>query len=81
MRRYGRRYSIFPWKIDGYPADIRLKDLTDEDIAFLDNNMDEFLESIGRTELRSELSDWQQWHKLEPLTFAENKLLLINNQI
>ena len=51
MCRYGRRYSIFPWKIDGYPADIRLKDLTDEDIAFLDNNMDEFLESIRKTEL------------------------------
>ena len=34
----------FRGKIDGYPADIRLKDLTDEDIAFLDNNMDEFLD-------------------------------------
>ena len=65
----------FRGKIDGYPADIRLKDLTDEDIAFLDNNMDEFLESIGRTELRSELSDWQQWHKLEPLTFAEKQAI------
>ena len=43
--------------------------------AFLDNNMDEFLESIRKTELRSELSDWQQWHKLEPLTFAEKQAI------
>ena len=27
-------------KIDGYPSDIRLKDLTDEVNAFLDNNID-----------------------------------------
>ena len=60
-------------KIHGYPADIRLKDLTQEDIDFLNNNMDEFLESIGRTELRDELSKWDEWHKLEALTFEEKQ--------
>ena len=66
----------FRGKIDGYPADIRLKDLDADDIAFLDNNMDEFLESVGRTELRQELSDWAQWHKLQPLTFAEKQAII-----
>lgn len=63
----------FRGKIGDYPADIRLKELNDEDIAFLDNNMDEFLSSIKRNDLRKELSDWQQWHKLEPLSFEEKQ--------
>lgn len=63
----------FRGKIDGYPADIRLKDLTKEDIAFLDGNMDEFLEAVDKRELRGELSQWEQWHKLEPLTFEEKQ--------
>lgn len=47
--------------IDTYPKDIVYADLNDDDIAFLDGGMDEFLQHIGREELRTELSDWSQW--------------------
>lgn len=57
--------------IDTYPKDIVYADLNDDDIAFLDGGMDEFLQHIGREELRTELSDWSQWKKLRPLTAAE----------
>ena len=59
--------------IDTYPKDIVYADLNDDDIAFLDGGMDEFLQHIGREELRTELSDWSQWKKLRPLTAAEKK--------
>lgn len=58
---------------DGYASDIKLFDLDPSDIAFLDGGMDEFLAAIGRPELRAELSNWSEWHKLRPLTFAEKK--------
>ena len=59
--------------IDTYPADIKYADLDDDDIAFLDGGMDEFLQHIDREDLRQELSDWSQWKKLRPLTIAEKK--------
>ena len=59
--------------ISTYPSDIRCLNLEEEDIAFLDGGMEEFLEKIGRPELRSELSDWSQWKKLRPLTFEEKQ--------
>ncbi len=59
--------------IDTYPADIKYADL-DDDIAFLDSGMDEFLQHIDREDLRQELSDWSQWKKLRPLTIAEKKV-------
>ena len=60
--------------IDTYPADIKYADLDDDDIAFLDSGMDEFLQHIDREDLRQELSDWSQWKKLRPLTIAEKKV-------
>ena len=60
--------------IDTYPADIKYTDLDDDDIAFLDGGMDEFLQHIDREDLRQELSDWSQWKKLRPLTIAEKKV-------
>ena len=60
--------------IDTYPADIKYADLDDDDIAFLDSGMDEFLQHIDREDLRQELSDWSQWKKLSPLTIAEKKV-------
>lgn len=59
--------------IDTYPSDIVYTDLDEDDIAFLDGGMDEFLEHIGRRELRSELSNWSEWKKLRPLTFEEKQ--------
>lgn len=60
--------------IDTYPADIKYADLDDDDIAFLDGGMDEFLQHIDREDLRQEFSDWSQWKKLRPLTIAEKKV-------
>ena len=65
----------FRGKIDGHPADVRLKNLDSDDINFLDDNMDEFLESIGRKELRPALSHWEDWHKLQPMTFEEKQAI------
>ena len=59
--------------IDTYPADIKCLDLDEDDIAFLDGGMDEFLASVDQPRLRAELSDWGQWKKLRPLTFEEKK--------
>lgn len=56
-----------------YPDDIKLLNLEADDIEFLDGKMDTFLESIEKPELRKELSDWSQWHKLRPLAFEEKK--------
>ena len=59
--------------ISDLPADIRCLELAEEDIAFLDGGMGEFLEKIGRPELREELSQWGDWKKLRPLTFEEKQ--------
>lgn len=63
----------FRGNASGYASDIKLFDLDAADIAFLDGGIDEFLDSIGRPEFRTQLSDWSQWHKLRPLTFDEKK--------
>ncbi|WP_196604032.1 FAD-dependent oxidoreductase [Pectinatus haikarae] len=56
-----------------HPADILLEELDKDDIAFLAEGMDKFLESIGKENLHNDLSDWSQWHKLRPLTFDEKQ--------
>lgn len=56
-----------------HPADILLEDLDADDIAFLEGGIDEFLKSVEKENLRAELSDWSQWHKLRPLTFEEKQ--------
>lgn len=57
--------------VSTYPKDIKCLALDQEDIAFLDGGMDEFLGKIERQELRQELSNWTEWKKLRPLTFEE----------
>ena len=59
--------------IGTHPADIICSALDEDDIAFLAGGMDEFLAHIERPELKAELTDWSQWHKLRPLTAAERK--------
>lgn len=59
--------------IDTYPADIKYMELDADDIAFLDGGMDEFLAKIDKSDLRAELSNWSEWHKLRPLTFEEKQ--------
>ena len=59
----------FHGKSHNHPDDIILSALNADDIAFLENGMDDFLNAIDKPQLRSELCDWSQWHKLTPLTF------------
>lgn len=56
-----------------HPDDILLEDLDNDDINFLVSGMDDFLASINRTDLKTLLTDWKQWHKLRPLTFEEKQ--------
>ncbi|BBB90598.1 MAG TPA: FAD-dependent oxidoreductase [Methylomusa anaerophila] len=51
--------------------DTKILTLDAGDIAYLDRQMDDFLASIGRPELRNELSRWEEWHKVVPLTYDE----------
>ena len=63
----------FRGPIGSHPADLKFHKLNAEDIAFLEGGMDDFLQHIGREELRGELSDWSQWMKLRPMTEKEKK--------
>ena len=51
--------------------DALVKQLEKSDIEFLMSKMPEFLQSVNRIELLSELSDWNQWRKLVPLSYEE----------
>jgi NADPH-dependent glutamate synthase beta subunit-like oxidoreductase/glutamate synthase domain-containing protein 3/ferredoxin len=51
--------------------DVKVQSLAAEDIAYLDGNMDDFLGSLFKPELRAELSNWNEWQKLVPLTYEE----------
>jgi len=51
--------------------DVKIMPLNQADIAYLDGKMDDFLSSIGRPELRGELSNWSDWQKAVPLTYEE----------
>lgn len=60
-------------KISDYPADILCLELEADDVKFLKSGMNHFLNAVEKSELIGELSDWQQWKKLRPLTFEEKK--------
>ncbi|SDE77889.1 FAD-dependent oxidoreductase [Sporomusa acidovorans] len=51
--------------------DTKILALNEEDIAYLDGKMDDFLTAIDRAELRRELSHWHEWQKVVPLTYDE----------
>ena len=51
--------------------DVKIGDLSPEDIAYLSGGMEEFLSDIGRSELRETLTQWSDWHKVTPLTYDE----------
>lgn len=59
--------------ISDYPKDILCLELDENDISFLKGGMNHFLNSIEKSELLGELSDWKEWKKLRPLTFEEKK--------
>lgn len=51
--------------------DVKILPLNDDDVAYLDSKMDDFLGSIDRLDLRGELSHWQEWRKAVALTYEE----------
>jgi NADPH-dependent glutamate synthase beta subunit-like oxidoreductase/Pyruvate/2-oxoacid:ferredoxin oxidoreductase delta subunit len=51
--------------------DAKVTDLEADDIKYLSENMDEFLTSIDRPELKAELTNWSEWHKVVALTYEE----------
>ncbi|MBP1765016.1 MAG: preT [Firmicutes bacterium] len=51
--------------------DVKVGPLEADDIAYLDGKMDDFLGSIDRPELRAELSRWDEWKKVSPLSYDE----------
>lgn len=59
--------------------DVKVLPLGVQDIAYLDGKMDDFLTSIARPELRSELSQWSDWHKVVPLTYDERPKMIKTN--
>lgn len=61
----------FRGPVTGLPADVRISELDDDDIAYLDQGLDIFLAAIEEPRRRAELSVWKQWRKILPLTFAE----------
>lgn len=63
----------FRGEAGGVSAEVKITALDAEDIAYLDGKMDDFLGAIEKSELRAELSKWDEWKKLRPLTFEERK--------
>lgn len=51
------------------PQDVRCLPLDADDIAFLDNGLEAFLEAVDKPRLRGELSAWENWRKIEALPF------------
>lgn len=51
--------------------DVKISALGAQDIEYLAGKMDDFLTSIDRIELRDQLTNWQEWHRVVPLTYEE----------
>ena len=51
--------------------DVKITKLTQSDIEYLAAGMQEFLPDISRTDLLEELTQWDEWHKVTPLTYDE----------
>lgn len=51
--------------------DARVKQLEEKDVKFLKKQLPKYLKRINRTELLSELSNWDEWLKLVPLSYSE----------
>lgn len=52
------------------PPDVIIEQLDEADVAWLDANMDVFLQAICQPKLKRELSLWKHWHKLVPANQA-----------
>ncbi|MDR2851380.1 MAG: FAD-dependent oxidoreductase [Desulfovibrio sp.] len=61
----------FRGRVTALPADVRVSALDQEDIAWLNAGLDDFLQAVERATLRGTLCDWRQWQKITPLSFDE----------
>lgn len=66
----GRLYFRGPVR-DISQKDVKVGLLAASDIEYLQNGMDEFLAEIGQPELKAELTKWDEWRKVTPLTYDE----------
>ena len=58
----------FRGHVSDLPPDVVVAELEQEDIDFLDKGLDRFLEALGHSVLKRDLSIWKHWHKLVPAT-------------
>ncbi|MGE9986469.1 FAD-dependent oxidoreductase [Desulfovibrio sp. SGI.169] len=63
----------FRGPVGSLPPDVRVGPLDEEDRAWLDAGLDEFLQAVDRPRLRRELSVWKHWKKITPLPFEERE--------
>ena len=59
--------------------DVKISALSSQDIAYLSSKMDDFLAAIDREEIAPELTNWQEWHKVVPLTYDERPKKVLSN--
>ncbi len=53
--------------VDNVAACVEILPLSQSDIEFLTSGMERFLSKIGRVELKKELTNWSEWHKIQPI--------------
>lgn len=53
--------------VDGVASCVEALPLDDSDREFLASGMEKFLNKIGRIELLVELTNWDEWHKIQPV--------------
>ncbi|GHU96512.1 pyridine nucleotide-disulfide oxidoreductase [Deltaproteobacteria bacterium] len=61
----------FRGHVASLPADVRISSLNEDDIAWLDGGLKNFINAVDRPELYHELAVWAQWQKITPLSFEE----------
>jgi Pyruvate/2-oxoacid:ferredoxin oxidoreductase delta subunit len=55
-------------KFDGIAPCVDVQNLNEEDIQFLSNGMTDFLKNIKKDALYTELTNWNEWKKIIPLS-------------
>lgn len=63
----------FRGNVDEIADCVSVLKLDESDIEFLNNGFDGFLASIGKLELKAELTDYSQWKKIVPKTSEEKE--------
>ncbi len=53
-------------QVSSLPAEVCVKELETDDIAWLESGLDDFLAAVDKQEACSLLADWSMWHKIVP---------------